>query len=80
MQFFHCLRKALAELIGGLANVFLSGHEYSLTNLEFAAHLEPNNATVKEKFQDFALLRKSRRPTVGLGQSVHFIGFLVFGL
>lgn len=55
---------------------FVSGHEYSLANLEFAAQLEPNNATVQEKFRHFAQLRKSRRPTVSLSEPLSSWVFL----
>lgn len=57
------------------------GHEYSLANLEFAAQLEPNNATVQEKFRHFAQLRKSRRPTCPstMGEEKQYNPFLRTG-
>jgi len=47
------MHKALIEILGELPNetkVFC-GHEYSLQNLRFCAHVEPDNAQVKAKIE-----------------------------
>lgn len=40
------------------------GHEYTESNLRFAAHVEPSNAALAERRQLAAELRKEGRPTV----------------
>lgn len=39
------------------------GHEYSLANLQFNVHLEPDNCLLQNKLKEFVELRKSRRST-----------------
>lgn len=41
------------------------GHEYTESNLRFAAHVEPSNAAVAEARARAAQLRKEGRPTMG---------------
>jgi len=41
------------------------GHEYTDSNLRFAAHVEPSNAAVAQAKARAATLRKEGRPTVG---------------
>jgi hydroxyacylglutathione hydrolase len=40
------------------------GHEYTESNLRFAAHVEPSNAAVEKFRAKAAQLRKEGRPTV----------------
>jgi hydroxyacylglutathione hydrolase len=40
------------------------GHEYTAKNLAFAAHLEPSNATIRQKAERVAELRARGEPTV----------------
>lgn len=40
------------------------GHEYTVSNLKFAAHVEPGNEAVKKKAQIAAALREQGKPTV----------------
>src|SRR6187200_699955 len=40
------------------------GHEYTASNLRFAAHVEPGNAAVTEKAARVAKLREDGKPTV----------------
>ncbi len=41
------------------------GHEYTESNLRFAAHLEPANAAVKSAQEDAAAMRARSEPTIG---------------
>jgi hydroxyacylglutathione hydrolase len=41
------------------------GHEYTVNNLRFAAHLEPSNADVKQAQERAAALRGEGKPTMG---------------
>jgi hydroxyacylglutathione hydrolase len=41
-----------------------SGHEYTLANLKFALHVEPNNAALQEQGARYQALRAEGRPTV----------------
>lgn len=58
-----------SALIGKLSklpnetNVFC-GHEYSLQNLKFGAHVEPDNNTIKEKIDWCKAKREAGEPTV----------------
>lgn len=57
---------ALVKIIGNLpdATKIYCGHEYTLANLKFAKHVEPNNTDIDEKI-DFALKCQSEKmPTV----------------
>lgn len=40
------------------------GHEYTASNLRFAAHLEPGNAAISDKAARVAALRADHQPTV----------------
>lgn len=60
-QFFNSLQK-LAALPGGTA-VFCT-HEYTLANMTFAQHVEPNNHVLHEHFKACQTLRASMRPTL----------------
>ena len=40
------------------------GHEYTLANLRFCAHVEPGNAATKARFAAATALREADRPTV----------------
>ncbi|CAN5404121.1 hydroxyacylglutathione hydrolase [soil metagenome] len=40
------------------------GHEYTQSNLKFAAHVEPDNASIREAAEAVAALRAANRPTV----------------
>ncbi|CAH2234811.1 jg13227 [Pararge aegeria aegeria] len=60
------MHKALIEILGNLPDqtkVFC-GHEYSLSNLKFAAHVEPDNEEVKKKIQWSESQRGEKKPTV----------------
>jgi hydroxyacylglutathione hydrolase len=55
---------ALVEKLGGLPDdtrVFC-GHEYTVANLEFAAHVEPKNQEVKEALTRARELRSRAAP------------------
>lgn len=41
------------------------GHEYTLQNLNFAQHVEPNNENVKKKIAWSLEMRHAGKPTVG---------------
>lgn len=41
------------------------GHEYTLSNLRFAAHVEPSNVDVEKAIERATLLRARGEPTVG---------------
>jgi len=45
-------------------HMYIAGHEYSLSNLQFAASLEPSNERVREKLQEVSDQRSTRRCTV----------------
>nr|XP_034830574.1 hydroxyacylglutathione hydrolase, mitochondrial isoform X1 [Maniola hyperantus] len=60
------MHKALIEILGNLPDqtkVFC-GHEYTLSNLKFAAHVEPENDEVKKKIQWSESRREEKKPTV----------------
>ncbi len=59
---FESLNEKLA-LLPDETRVFC-GHEYTATNLRFAATLEPSNAAISEKAKRVAELRALGRPTV----------------
>ncbi|MBX3201741.1 MAG: hydroxyacylglutathione hydrolase [Labilithrix sp.] len=54
------------------------GHEYTESNLRFAAHVEPSNAAVAEARTRAAQLRKEGRPTMGatIGDELSYNPFL----
>ncbi|MBX3217206.1 MAG: hydroxyacylglutathione hydrolase [Labilithrix sp.] len=54
------------------------GHEYTESNLRFAAHVEPSNAAVAEARSRAAQLRKEGRPTMGatIGEELAYNPFL----
>lgn len=58
---FHSLRK-LAAL--PLDTLLYPGHEYTLKNLEFAAHVEPDNEAIPTCREDAVALRASGRPSL----------------
>ncbi|MGZ3417760.1 MAG: hydroxyacylglutathione hydrolase [Polyangiales bacterium] len=57
---------SLEDVIGGLPDDTLigCGHEYTASNLRFAAHVEPSNADVGARTREVAALRAENRPTV----------------
>lgn len=60
------MHKALVLVLGALPNetkVFC-GHEYSLQNLKFAAHVEPENEEIKKKISWSKRQREENKPTV----------------
>ncbi|XP_023944645.2 hydroxyacylglutathione hydrolase, mitochondrial [Bicyclus anynana] len=60
------MHKALIDILSNLPDetkVFC-GHEYSLQNLKFAAHVEPDNDDVKKKIQWSKGQRAEKKPTV----------------
>ena len=40
------------------------GHEYTLSNIKFALHVEPNNTDLQKRFEDAKRLRSQNQPTV----------------
>lgn len=57
---------ALIENLGSLPDntrVFC-GHEYTLQNLKFAQHVEPNNEAIQKKIQWASAKRQNNEPTV----------------
>lgn len=40
------------------------GHEYTVANLAFAAHVEPNNEIITAKINSAKALREENKPTV----------------
>jgi hydroxyacylglutathione hydrolase len=40
------------------------GHEYTLSNIKFAIHIEPNNLELQNRFKDAKQLRSENQPTV----------------
>lgn len=57
---------ALIEKLSKLpdeTNVFC-GHEYSLQNLKFGLHVEPNNTAIQEKIEWSKAKREASQPTV----------------
>jgi hydroxyacylglutathione hydrolase len=59
----HASLSRLLELPGD-THVYC-GHEYTESNLRFAAHLEPSNADIEQARGRAAELRAAGRPTVG---------------
>lgn len=60
------MHKALIEILGNLPDhtkVFC-GHEYSLANLKFGAHVEPDNEEIKKKIEWSKTQRDEKKPTV----------------
>ncbi|CAK1547348.1 unnamed protein product [Leptosia nina] len=60
------MHKALIDILGNLpeqTKVFC-GHEYSVQNLKFAAHVEPQNEHVKDKISWSEQRRQEGKPTV----------------
>jgi hydroxyacylglutathione hydrolase len=59
----HTSLQALAA-VGDAGRVFC-GHEYTESNLRFAAHVEPNNARLREAQARAKQVRAEGRPTMG---------------
>jgi len=57
------LNAKLAKLPG--ATRIFCGHEYTASNLRFAAHVEPANEAIREKIERVKALRARGEPTVG---------------
>lgn len=60
------MHKALIDILGNLpehTKVFC-GHEYSLANLKFGAHVEPDNEEIKKKIEWSKTQRDEKKPTV----------------
>jgi hydroxyacylglutathione hydrolase len=55
---------ALRDKLGALPDSFrvFCGHEYTESNLEFAAHLEPQNQAVRERLARVRAIRANRAP------------------
>lgn len=60
------MHKALIEVLGQLpdSTKVFCGHEYSLQNLKFAAHVEPDNEDIKKKISWSQSMRENNMPTV----------------
>ena len=60
------MHRSLGQVLGSLPDGVrvYCGHEYTESNLRFAAHVEPNNAAVREKAARSAALRSKGQPTV----------------
>lgn len=60
------MHKALIEVLGQLpdSTKVFCGHEYSLQNLKFAAHVEPDNEEIKKKISWSQSMREKNMPTV----------------
>jgi len=58
--------ESLNERLGALPDStrVYCGHEYTAKNLEFAAHMEPGNAAIREKAARVRALREQGKPTV----------------
>lgn len=61
-QMYSALIEKLSKLPDE-TNVFC-GHEYSLQNLKFGNHVEPDNAAIKEKIEWSKAKRAASEPTV----------------
>jgi len=59
----HTSLSRLAALPG--ATRVYCGHEYTVSNLRFAAHVEPSNAAVAKATQRASALRDEGKPTMG---------------
>ncbi len=60
-QMYHSLQKLTA--LPDETKVFC-GHEYTLANLRFAAHVEPGNIAIKEKIHAVIQLSTQHKPTL----------------
>lgn len=60
-QMHHSLEKL--KQLSDAVKVFC-GHEYTLANLLFAQHVDPNNAAIAEKIRATNLLRDQNQPTL----------------
>jgi hydroxyacylglutathione hydrolase len=40
------------------------GHEYTLSNIKFALHVEPSNIALQKRFEEAQQLRSENQPTV----------------
>jgi hydroxyacylglutathione hydrolase len=60
------MHASLNDVLGGLApsTKVYCGHEYTLSNLRFAQHVEPSNAEVEKELGRVGVLRERREPTV----------------
>ncbi|XP_011173222.1 hydroxyacylglutathione hydrolase, mitochondrial isoform X2 [Solenopsis invicta] len=58
--------KALVEILGSLPEQtkVYCGHEYTVNNLKFALHVEPENATIRQKLDMVHTQRANNLPTV----------------
>ncbi|KAJ8889221.1 hypothetical protein PR048_008719 [Dryococelus australis] len=58
--------KALIEILGSLPEetCVFCGHEYTLANLKFAEHVEPDNEDIKNKITWTKMKRAKGEPTV----------------
>jgi len=72
----HSLNEVLVPL-GSDIRVFC-GHEYTVSNLHFAASVEPDNVEVKERLEKSRKARSRGEPTVGslLGEELSTNPFL----
>lgn len=65
-QMYHALIEVLSSL-PDQTKVFC-GHEYSLQNLKFGAHVEPDNVNVKDKIKWSTDRRQEGKPTVRINK------------
>jgi hydroxyacylglutathione hydrolase len=60
-QMYRSLQR-IAELPADTA--LYCGHEYTLANARFAAHVEPDNAAIRERLKEVASLREAGEITL----------------
>lgn len=75
-QMYHALIEVLASLPHN-TRVFC-GHEYTINNLKFAAHVEPNNKAIKDKMVWSKSQRDKNCPTIPstIGEELLFNPFM----
>lgn len=75
-QMYHALIEVLASLPHD-TRVFC-GHEYTVNNLKFAAHVEPDNKAIKDKMAWAKNQRAQKQPTIPstIGEELQFNPFM----
>lgn len=61
-QMYHSLNVILAHLPGD--TLVYCGHEYTESNLRFAAHVDPTNDAIQQRLAKVRSLRSSNQPTI----------------
>lgn len=58
--------KALVDILGNLPpnTKVYCGHEYTVSNLKYALHVEPDNASIQEKLKWAQEQRSNKKPTI----------------